>query len=166
MRSVDHISRRMFLGSTLGAGLALPSTLRAADTQTPTPVAAAHPASDLPGLVPPAWCDEPMRWAQLTLVENDPGRFDPQFWLDYFARIHGDRTWQNDGRTVHYLDAWSYTAWFNLLQNPAASVPAGLTSDGLPVGVQVVARHWEELNALAAAREIERALGGYKAPPI
>jgi Asp-tRNA(Asn)/Glu-tRNA(Gln) amidotransferase A subunit family amidase len=79
---------------------------------------------------------------------------------------HGERTWQNDGRTVHYLDAWSYTAWFNLLQNPAVSVPAGLTSDGLPVGVQVVARHWEELNALAAAREIERALGGYKAPPI
>jgi len=36
------------------------------------------------------WFDRPMRWAQLVLVENDPGRFDPNFWLDYFRRIHAD----------------------------------------------------------------------------
>jgi Asp-tRNA(Asn)/Glu-tRNA(Gln) amidotransferase A subunit family amidase len=77
---------------------------------------------------------------------------------------HGERTWRIDGRDVDYLDAWSYAAWFNLLQNPAVSVPAGLTPDGLPVGVQVVARHWEEMTALRVAREIERALGGYVAP--
>ncbi len=34
--------------------------------------------------------ERPMRWAQLTLVENDPGRFDPDFWLDYFRRVHAD----------------------------------------------------------------------------
>jgi len=28
--------------------------------------------------------------AQLTLVENDPGRFDPSFWLAYFKRLHAD----------------------------------------------------------------------------
>jgi Asp-tRNA(Asn)/Glu-tRNA(Gln) amidotransferase A subunit family amidase len=77
---------------------------------------------------------------------------------------HGERAWTIEGRQVRYLDAWSYTAWFNLLQNPAVAVPAGLTPDGLPVGVQVVARHWEEMTALAVAREIERALGGYHAP--
>jgi Asp-tRNA(Asn)/Glu-tRNA(Gln) amidotransferase A subunit family amidase len=77
---------------------------------------------------------------------------------------HGERAWTIDGREVHYLDAWSYTAWFNLLQNPAVSVPAGFTPEGLPIGVQVVARHWEEMTALAVAREIERALGGYRAP--
>lgn len=38
------------------------------------------------------WFDRPMRWAQLTLVENDPGRFDPDFWLSYFKRIHADAT--------------------------------------------------------------------------
>ena len=79
---------------------------------------------------------------------------------------HGERTWPIAGRDVDYLDAWSYAAWFNLLQNPAVSVPAGLTPDGLPVGVQVVARHWEEMTALAVAREIERALGGYVAPGV
>ena len=36
------------------------------------------------------WFDKPMRWAQLTLVENDPGSFDPDFWLDYFRRVRAD----------------------------------------------------------------------------
>ncbi len=39
---------------------------------------------------PGPWWDRPMRWAQLALVENDPGRYDPGFWLDYFRRIHAD----------------------------------------------------------------------------
>ena len=78
---------------------------------------------------------------------------------------HGEREWEIDGRRVHYLDAWSYAAWFNLLQNPAVSVPAGLTAGGLPVGVQVVARPWDELTALDVARTIETALGGYMPPP-
>jgi hypothetical protein len=29
-----------------------------------------------------------MRWAQVAFVENDPGNYDPAFWLDYFRRIH------------------------------------------------------------------------------
>src|SRR5438046_293925 len=32
----------------------------------------------------PAWASKPMRWAQLTLVEDDPAHFDGGFWLDYF----------------------------------------------------------------------------------
>jgi Asp-tRNA(Asn)/Glu-tRNA(Gln) amidotransferase A subunit family amidase len=78
---------------------------------------------------------------------------------------HGERAWEVDGRTVHYLDAWSYTAWFNLLQNPAIAVPAGRTAEGLPIGVQVVARPWEEHVALGVAAVIERALGGYARHP-
>ena len=31
-----------------------------------------------------------MRWAQLVFTEDDPGRYDPAFWLDYFKRIHAD----------------------------------------------------------------------------
>jgi Asp-tRNA(Asn)/Glu-tRNA(Gln) amidotransferase A subunit family amidase len=77
---------------------------------------------------------------------------------------HGERSWRIEGRDVQYLDAWSYAAWFNLLQNPAVSVPAGWTPEGLPVGVQVVARHWEEVTALRVAKAIETALGGYVAP--
>jgi Asp-tRNA(Asn)/Glu-tRNA(Gln) amidotransferase A subunit family amidase len=48
---------------------------------------------------------------------------------------HGERTWTIEGKPVQYLDAWSYTEWFNLLGNPAAVVPVSQSSDSLPVGV-------------------------------
>ncbi len=49
-----------------------------------------------------SWFDKPMRWAQLTLVENDPGRFDPDFWLGYFKKIHADATTLSAGGIVAY----------------------------------------------------------------
>jgi hypothetical protein len=48
------------------------------------------------------WFDRPMRWAQLTLVEDDPGQFDPQFWLDYFRRTHSDAVCLSAGGCVAY----------------------------------------------------------------
>ncbi len=56
-----------------------------------------------PGAPPsPSWVDRPMRWAQLTLVENDPGSFSPQFWLDYFGRTHSDAVCLSAGGCVAY----------------------------------------------------------------
>lgn len=49
-----------------------------------------------------SWFNRPMRWAQLTLVENDPGRFDPDFWLNYFKRIHADGATLSAGGVVAY----------------------------------------------------------------
>lgn len=54
------------------------------------------------GREPQPWFDRPMRWAQLVLVENDPGRFDPDFWLDYFRRIHADGVCLSAGGVVAY----------------------------------------------------------------
>ena len=48
------------------------------------------------------WFDRPMRWAQLTLVENDPGNFDPDFWLSYFKKIHADGATLSAGGIVAY----------------------------------------------------------------
>ncbi len=48
------------------------------------------------------WFSRPMRWAQLTLVENDPGNFDPDFWLDYFKRVHADGATLSAGGIVAY----------------------------------------------------------------
>ena len=70
---------------------------------------------------------------------------------------HGERSWVVEGREVHYLDAWRYTAWFNLLQNPAMAVPVLQTAEGLPIGVQLVAAPWNEALTLSAARVIEAA---------
>jgi amidase len=41
-------------------------------------------------------------------------------------------------------------------------VRAGTSSEGLPIGVQVVARNWHDDLALRAARAIEKALGGWR----
>jgi Asp-tRNA(Asn)/Glu-tRNA(Gln) amidotransferase A subunit family amidase len=76
---------------------------------------------------------------------------------------HGERTWTIDGQTVNYLDAWSYTEWFNLLGMPGVVVPAGQSDEGLPIGVQVVAKPWEEELALEVAAVIE---GPWRPPPI
>jgi len=79
---------------------------------------------------------------------------------------HGERSWVVDGKTVKYLDAWSYTEWFNLLGNPGAAVPAGQSAEGLPIGVQIVGRPWEEELVLAVAAELERECGGYRRPSL
>jgi len=79
---------------------------------------------------------------------------------------HGDRSWRIDGKTVDYLDAWSYAAWFNLLGTPAAAVPVGQSSEGLPIGVQIAARPWQEEVVLAIAEVVERECGGWRPPPI
>jgi Asp-tRNA(Asn)/Glu-tRNA(Gln) amidotransferase A subunit family amidase len=79
---------------------------------------------------------------------------------------HGERDWTIDGTTVGYLDAMTYTHWFNILGNPAVVVPAGKSREGLPIGVQIVGRPFEEEVVLAVAAQIERELGGYVRPPI
>ena len=79
---------------------------------------------------------------------------------------HGERSWMIEGKTVHYLDAWSYTEWFNLLGNPAAVVPVGHSTEGLPIGVQIVGRPWEEEQVLAVAAVLEKECGAWTAPPI
>jgi Asp-tRNA(Asn)/Glu-tRNA(Gln) amidotransferase A subunit family amidase len=79
---------------------------------------------------------------------------------------HGERSWQIEGKKVHYLDAWSYAEFFNLLGNPAAVVPVGGSFDGLPIGVQIVGRPWEEENVLTVAAALESGCGAWKIPPL
>jgi Asp-tRNA(Asn)/Glu-tRNA(Gln) amidotransferase A subunit family amidase len=77
---------------------------------------------------------------------------------------HGERSWQVEGKTVQYLDAWSYCEWFNLLGMPGAVVPVAKSPEGLPIGVQVVARPWEEESALGILQVIEEARGDWQGP--
>jgi Asp-tRNA(Asn)/Glu-tRNA(Gln) amidotransferase A subunit family amidase len=79
---------------------------------------------------------------------------------------HGERAWTIDGKTVEYLDAWSYTEWFNLFGNPAAVVPVGESPEGLPIGVQIIGRPWEEEQVLAVAEVLEKECGAWRQPPI
>jgi amidase len=79
---------------------------------------------------------------------------------------HGERSWQVEGKTVHYFDAWSYAEFFNLLGNPAAMVPVSRSSEGMPIGVQIVGRPWEEEQVLTVAAALEKQCGAWSIPPI
>ena len=55
------------------------------------------------------------------------------------------------------FDRLPFTYPFNLTGQPAASVPCGFTSDGLPVGLQIVGRWRDEATVLRAAACFEAA---------
>ena len=60
----------------------------------------------------------------------------------------------------------SYTGTYNITGWPSTVVRCGTSQDGLPIGVQVVARPWREDVSLAVAQYLEGALGGWQRPPI
>jgi amidase len=62
--------------------------------------------------------------------------------------------------------AFSYVQTFNVFDLPAVVVPAGRTSDGMPIGVQVAGRPGEEEALLSAAAIVEKALGGWQKPSL
>jgi hypothetical protein len=108
--NTSTFTRRQFLKTTTVAGAAVAFAqfntrpLRAAET-TPSPAPA------------PSWADKPMRWAQLTLVEDDPGKFDLAFWLDYFKRTKSDAVCLSGGGCVAYypttIPFHHRSAWLN-----------------------------------------------------
>jgi aspartyl-tRNA(Asn)/glutamyl-tRNA(Gln) amidotransferase subunit A len=57
----------------------------------------------------------------------------------------------------HWIDWTPFSYPFNMTRQPAATVPCGLTSDGLPIGLQLVGRLYEEDVVLRAARAYEAA---------
>jgi len=77
---------------------------------------------------------------------------------------HGEGTYR-PGAEHCYRDTMRYSQWLNLTGFPGASVPMGLSSEGLPVGVQVIGRPHEEELVLAVAERIEQARGPWQPPP-
>jgi Asp-tRNA(Asn)/Glu-tRNA(Gln) amidotransferase A subunit family amidase len=78
---------------------------------------------------------------------------------------HGEREWLIEGKLVKYLDAWSYCEWFNLLGMPAVTVPVSRSAEGLPIGVQIAAKPWQEELVLEVAEVIEAECGNFARPP-
>ena len=63
--------------------------------------------------------------------------------------------------------SWTATLYpFNWAQQPAATVPCGLTSDGLPIGLQIVGAKHSDALVLRAARAFEDAFDGIGHPPL
>ena len=66
----------------------------------------------------------------------------------------------------NYYQGASYTMTQNLTGWPAAVVRAGTSSKQLPIGVQITAAPWRDDVALAGAKYVEEALGGWRPPSI
>ena len=76
----------------------------------------------------------------------------------YPAPPHGQLL--TDAKSTSYTRAYNQTGW------PGAVVRGGTSPEGLPIGVQVVARPWREDVALAVAQHLETALGGWQRPTL
>jgi Asp-tRNA(Asn)/Glu-tRNA(Gln) amidotransferase A subunit family amidase len=78
---------------------------------------------------------------------------------------HGQGTWR-PGAEQSYRDTMRHSQWLNLTGFPGVSVPLGMSPEGLPIGVQVIGRPYEEELLLAVAERIERARGPWQPPPL
>jgi amidase len=63
---------------------------------------------------------------------------------------------QIQGEEVDPLIGWCLTYLVNFTGHPAASIPAGLTDDGLPVGMQIIGRRFADADVLTASAVFER----------
>ena len=78
---------------------------------------------------------------------------------------HGEGNWRS-GERENYRDTMRYSQWLNLAGFPGVAVPLGASSEGLPIGVQVIGRPYEEELVLSVAEAIERGRGPWQAPNI
>ncbi len=78
---------------------------------------------------------------------------------------HGEGNWRS-GEKENYRDTMRHSQWLNLAGFPGVAVPMGMSSEGLPIGVQVIGQPYEEELVLAVAEAIERGRGPWQAPGI
>jgi Asp-tRNA(Asn)/Glu-tRNA(Gln) amidotransferase A subunit family amidase len=78
---------------------------------------------------------------------------------------HGEGTYRL-GADQCYRETMRHSQWLNLVGLPGASVPVGTSNDGLPIGVQVIGRPYEEELVLTVAEQIEQDCGPWQPPPL
>lgn len=64
-----------------------------------------------------------------------------------------------DGRPIDAVRWFGLTSTFNLTGQPAASVPCGLASNGLPVGLQIIGHRYDDLGVLRASKTFQELTG-------
>jgi amidase len=88
------------------------------------------------------------------------------------AAIPHDQNPDVDARTIvvngecrPYGDQFAWLQAVGVVHLPAVVAPVGLTSNGLPVGVQIVAPYLEDRSAIDVAGRIAEVVGGFQSPP-
>lgn len=100
-----------------------------------------------------------IEWMQETPVIIAPVGAVPAF-------EHGTRRIKVEDEEVSVFNAFGYAQTFNTFNLPVVSFPAGRTSEGLALGVQIVGQPFHEKTVLMVARLLEKRLGGWQPTPI
>ncbi len=103
--------------------------------------------------------DELLRWMETTSILVAPVGATPAYKHDTLKVNVRDSD-------INVFRAFSYAQTFNVFDLPVVTVPVGRSRDGLPIGVQIVGRPFEEAVVLAAASLVEESLGGWQMPKI
>lgn len=98
-----------------------------------------------------------LRWMKTTPLIVMPVGAVPAF-------AHGTARVDVRDESISIFRAFSYAHAANVFGLPSAVVPAGRSKEGLPIGVQIVGRPFDERTVLAVAAAIEEALGGWQRP--
>jgi amidase len=78
---------------------------------------------------------------------------------------HRERRFETEAKPIGLFQAMMSVTTFNILGLPGLAVPFGMSEEGLPVGVQLVARPWEEELLLEVGRRLEAVRGPVTQPP-
>ena len=70
-----------------------------------------------------------------------------------------------DGQEVSYWMVSAHSTVFNYTGHPAVVLPYPLDHDGLPIGIQLVGKRWDESRLLAIARALSEVTGTFQRPP-
>jgi Asp-tRNA(Asn)/Glu-tRNA(Gln) amidotransferase A subunit family amidase len=76
---------------------------------------------------------------------------------------HGEGNWKP---RTGYRNTMRHSQWLNLAGFPGVSIPMGQSPEGLPIGVQLIGRPFEDEFVLAVAEQLEAARGAWQPPPL
>jgi amidase len=85
-----------------------------------------------------------------------------------FAHDHSEKAARRifvDGTEIPYGDQIMWNGNATLAGLPSTAMPIGLSSEGLPIGMQIIGPAMEDRTTLAFAELVEREYGGFLAPP-
>jgi amidase len=104
-----------------------------------------------------------MRCHFLHQMENAPVVLLPACGVAAFH--HRERSWPTDGKSIGLFEAMMPATPFNLLGLPAIVIPWSRDEQGIPIGIQLVGRPWQEATLFELAIKMEEARGLFPGPP-
>jgi amidase len=159
-RTVDLLWKSVFLGGDRGRGF----------EEDLAAIGATNPSEELAEFLHQArQVDFTLTEARNRLVDIDAYRIDMLTFMADYDVIIGPAM-PTPAKPHHHglveISDFSHLMAHNLTGWPAAVVRCGTSLEGLPIGVQVVARPWEDATALAVAAHLEHVFGGWRPTPL